>query len=138
MKKQRIYYPRTTLSQRQLLFQVWEETQDVAEACQRARVSESTYHYWKARFESEGYEGLKRVKKTGPARGIQVAESTQEKVVAMKQAHPEWGKRRIADELAKANSWVPLVSVNAVRRILVENGLWPEGGNEEKKTDSNR
>ena len=138
MKKQRIYYPRTTFSQRQLLFQTWEETQDVAGACQRARVSESTYYYWKARFESEGYEGLKQVKKSGPSRGTQVAGSTQEKVVAMKQAHPEWGKRRISDELAKENSWVPLVSVNAVRRILVEKGLWPEGGHAGKKTDSNR
>ena len=135
MKKQRIYYPRTTFSQRQLLFQAWEETQDVGEACQRAQVSESTFYYWKARFESEGYEGLKEVKKSGPARGIQVAESTQAKVVALKKEHPEWGKRRIADELAKENSWVPLISVNAVRRILVENDLWPEVGNEEKKTD---
>ena len=67
-----------------------------------------------------------------------MAGSTQEKVVAMKQAHPEWGKRRISDELAKENSWVPLVSVNAVRRILVEKGLWPEGGHAGKKTDSNR
>jgi transposase len=136
MNKKRIYYPKTTLSQRRLLFQVWEETQDVAEACRQARTSKSTFYYWKARFETGGYEGLKEVEKTGPSRGIRVAESIQEKVVAMKKRQPEWGKRRIADELAKENSWVPLISANGVRRILVENGLWPEQGDEVKKKGS--
>lgn len=136
MKKQRIYYPRTTFSQRQLLFQAWEETQDVAEACRRARVSESTFYYWKGRFEADGYEGLKQVKKSGPAKGIQVPARIQEKVVAMKEAHPEWGKQRIADELAKGNNWVPLLSVNAVRRVLVAHGLWPEQAEVEKKKSS--
>jgi hypothetical protein len=68
-----------------------------------------------------------------------VAVEIQEKVVAMKKAHPEWGKQRIADELAKGNSWVPLVSVNTVRRILQEKGLW-EGVVKatEKKASSQR
>jgi hypothetical protein len=59
MSKQRVYYPRTTYSQRRLLFQVWEEEQNVAEACRQARVAESTFYYWKPRFEAGGYEGLK-------------------------------------------------------------------------------
>ena len=124
MNKQRIYYPKTTYSQRQLLFQVWEETEDVLEACRQARISESTFYYWKKCFETEGYEGLKEMKKPGPARGMRVSTEIQEKVVAMKEAHPEWGKQRIADEVAKNNNWVPLVSVNTVRRILEEKGLW--------------
>lgn len=126
MSKQRIYYPKTTYSQRRVLFQVWEETQSVAEACRQARTSRSTFYYWQARFEQGGYAALKELEKPGPEKGIQVAEEIQEKVVALKKSHPEWGKRRIADELAKANSWVPVISPNAVRRVLVENGLWPE------------
>ncbi len=62
----------------------------------------------------------------------------QEKVVTMKKAHPEWGKQRIADELAKGNSWVPLVSVNTVRRILQEKGLWEEEVEAAKKKDSSQ
>jgi transposase len=124
MTKKRIHYPKTTFSQRQQLFQVWEEMQNVAEACRQARTSESTFYYWRARFEQGGYEALREFAKPGPARGIQVVAHVQEKVVALKKKHPDWGKRRIADELAKENGWVPLISPNAVRRILVENGLW--------------
>ena len=71
-----------------------------------------------------GYEALQEVNKPGPSKGMWVSAEIQEKVVGMKKAHPGWGKRRIADELAKGNSWVPLVSVNTVRRILQEKGLW--------------
>lgn len=126
MSKKRIYYPRTTYSQRQLLFQVWEETQDVSVACRQARISESTFYYWKPRFETGGYEGLQKVNKPGPSKKMWVAADIQEKVAALKKGHPEWGKQRITDELAKGNSWVPLVSVNTVRRILQEKGLWEE------------
>ena len=33
-------------------------------------------------------------------------------------------RQRLADELAKANGWVPLVSPNTVKRILRDAGLW--------------
>lgn len=138
MSKQRIYYPRTTYSQRQHLFQVWEETQNVSEACRQARIGKSTFYYWKPRFEAGGYEALKEVKKPGPSKGMWVAAEIQEKVAAMKKAHPEWGKQRIADELAKGNSWVPLVSVNTVRRILQEKGLWEEVVETAEKKDSSQ
>jgi transposase len=136
MTKKRIYYPKTTFSQRQLLFQVWEETQNVAEACRQARTSESTFYYWRERFERGGYEALREFAKSGPASGIQVVEPIQEKVVALKKSHPEWGKRRIVDELAKENGWVPLISPNAVRRILAENGLWPKEEDSTPKKNS--
>jgi len=126
MSKQRIYYPHTTYSQRRLLFQIWEETQNTLQACRESRTSLSTFYYWKERFEKGGYEALKECEKPGPEKGIRVAQEIQEKVVKMKKERPEWGKRRIADELSKENSWVPVISPNAVRRILVENGLWPE------------
>lgn len=138
MSKQRIYYPRTTYSQRQHLFQVWEETQNVSEACRQARIGKSTFYYWKPRFEAGGYAALKEVKKPGPSKGLWVAAEIQEKVAAMKKTHPEWGKQRIADELAKGNSWVPLVSVNTVRRILQEKGLWEKVVETAEKKDSSQ
>jgi hypothetical protein len=49
-----------------------------------------------------------------------------EAVLAAKQEHPEWGKQRIADELAKAHGWQPLVSPSEVRRMLIEAGLWSQ------------
>ena len=137
MAKQRIYYPRTTHSQRRLLFETWEATGDIEAACVRAHVSRRTFYYWKSRYEKEGYEGLKEMRKPGPAKGMWVSTEIQAEVVAMKEAHLEWGKQRIADELAKKNSWVPLVSVNTVRRILQEKGLWEtEGEAGEKKVSA--
>ena len=44
----------------------------------------------------------------------------------MRTAHPDWGKQSIAHEIAKAHNWVPLVSLNTVRRILRDAGLWIE------------
>jgi hypothetical protein len=50
----------------------------------------------------------------------------EEKVIALRRQHPDWGKRRISDDLAKGNNWVPLVSPNTVKRILNDAALWPQ------------
>ena len=126
MDKQRIYYPRTTYSQRKLLFEVWEKTGNLDEACQQAHVSQGTYYYWKGRFEKSGYGGIEKTKRTGPEQRMWTEEEIKEKVVMLKQENQGWGKRRIADELAKKNSWVPVISPNTVRRILKEKGMWSE------------
>ncbi len=60
-------------------------------------------------------------------------EEIKEKVVRLKQENQEWGKKRIADELAKKNSWVPVISPNTIREILKEKGMWPEVVTEPKK-----
>jgi len=56
----------------------------------------------------------------------------------MRRQHTDWGKKRIADELAKGNNWVPLVSPNTVKRILKDAGLWPEPEATAKKGALNR
>lgn len=48
----------------------------------------------------------------------------EQRVIALRQEHPDWGQQRLADELAKANGWVPLASPNTVTRILRDAGLW--------------
>lgn len=133
MGKQRIYYPRTSYSQRKRLFEIWEEMGNVSQACQQAHVSRGTYYHWKDRFEEEGYEGIKETKKAGPEKGVQTEEEIKEAVVKLKEENEEWGKKRIAHELAKKNSWMPVISPNTVRAILKEKGLWPETVPETKK-----
>ena len=58
-------------------------------------------------------------------------------VVGLRKEHPTWGKRRIADALAKGNNWVPLVGsplgANTVKRILQDAGLWLQAESEAKK-----
>jgi transposase len=113
MTIKRTYFPPTTAPQRKLLFETWEQTKNVTRACRIAHVGRTTFYNWLPRFKEKGYPGTGRT-----------AEEIRAKVIEMRQAHPDWGKRRLADELAKANNWVPLVSLNTVRSILVEKGMW--------------
>ena len=119
-------YRRTTASQRKRLFEVWEESQDVAKACAKAGVSERTFYYWKPRFIAGGYEALEHFADHSPKNPVRTTAKVEQQVVELKQAEPSWGKRRIAEELAQKNNWVPVVSPNTVKRILQEAGLWSE------------
>ena len=100
MDKKRTYFPPTTAQQRRLLFEVWEETGDRKEACQRAHVCKSTFYNWKPRFEAGGYAALDEPHSHAPHRPNQAPADVESQVVEMRQEHPDWGKRRIADELA--------------------------------------
>jgi hypothetical protein len=126
MADKRTYFPFTTASQRRLLFATWEATGDMAEACRRAHVGRRTFYYWKPRFVAGGYAALEQFASRAPVRPPRVAPAIAERVCAVHAQHPEWGKQRLADELAKANGWVPLVSPNTVKRILRSAGVWPQ------------
>src|SRR5574341_1930117 len=67
MTARRIHYRRTTAQQRKLLFEKWEETGDVSEACRKAHVGRGTFYYWQARFRSAGYEGLEEFESHAPS-----------------------------------------------------------------------
>ena len=122
----RPHFPRTTPSQRRLLFETWEATGDVGHACRVAHMGEWTFSSWKPRFLAEGYAGLERFASHAPRQPQRTAPAVEARVSALRQEQPRWGKQRLADELAKANRWVPLVSPNTVKRILWDAGLWPD------------
>jgi len=122
----RTYFPLTTPSQRRLLFETWEATGDVGAACRVAHVGRRTFYYWKPRFLAAGYAGLERFESRAPHQPQRTAPAVEGRVITLRREQPGWGRRRLADELAKANGWVPLVSPGTVRRILREAGLWPE------------
>ena len=133
MEKKRTYFPATTRQQRQLLFKTWEETGNVTEACAQARVNRQTFYNWKARFEEGGYEALNECRSHAPKNPNRIGSDVEAKVIEMRRDHADWGKQRIANELAKGNSWVPIVSANTVKRILLDAGFWPQKGRREKK-----
>lgn len=133
MSIKQTYFGYTTVQQRYLLFQEWKATGSVTKACQKARVSRGLFYYWKSRFEQEGYAGLEEYQSRAPHKLNRTEEMVAEKVITIRLANPDWGKKRISQEMAKANNWVPVVSPNTVKRILSEAGLWPES-NSGKKT----
>jgi transposase len=118
-----IHFPLTTAQQRRLLFETWEATGNVTLACRTAHVGRRTFYYWKPRFDAGGYAALESFASAAPKQPHRTDPSLEQQVIAMRQAHPDWGKQRIADELAKANGWIPLLSPNTVKRILIDAGL---------------
>ena len=136
MTSKRTHFPQTTASQRKLLFESWEETGNVSQACRKAHVGRGTFYYWQRRFEKEGYAGLEEFASRAPKEAARIGSEIEQKVIKLRREQPKWGKKRITDELAKTNNWLPLVSPNTVKRILQEADLWPSGENEAKKKGS--
>jgi transposase len=138
MSSKHIHYPDTTPQQRKLLFETWQTGSSVVEACRKAHVGRGTFYRWKPRFEAEGYAGLEEYQKKGPEKGYgRTSAEIEDQVIKLRKLHADWGKHRIADEIAKANNWVPLISPNTVRRILEEAGLWKPEEKRPKKALSN-
>lgn len=133
MSPKRTYFGFSTPQQRKLLFETWEATGNVPEACRKARVSVGLFYYWKPRFDQHGYAGLEEFESRVAHKLNYKDAAIEQKVIDMRRENPDWGKARIAQELAKANNWVPLVSPNTVKRILQDAGLWPESGSGEKR-----
>ncbi len=125
MTSQHIRFPRTTADQRKFLFETWEASQDVTASCRRAHVARGTFYYWQPRFETGGYAALEQCQSHAAKEPAHTAQDIEQRVIDLRRQNPKWGKRRIADELSKANHWVPLISPNTVKRILVDVGLWP-------------
>ena len=134
MSPKRTYFGFSTPQQRKLLFETWESTGSVTTACREARVSRGLFYYWKARFEQYGYAGLEEFESRVAHKLNYKSAEIEQQVIEMRRQHPDWGKARIAQEMAKANNWVPLVSPNTVKRILQDADLWPESAAGRKKT----
>lgn len=124
MDEKRTYYGYTTFQQRKLLFETWEATGNVTLACKKAKVSRGTFYTWKPRYEAESYAGLREFQSRAPHKPRKKDAAIAARVVELRQAHPDWGKTRISQEIAKEHSWVPTASPSAVRRILEDAGLW--------------
>lgn len=133
MSPKRTYFGFSTPQQRKLLFEIWESTGSVTTACREARVSRGLFYYWKARFEQYGYAGLEEFESRVAHKLNYKSAEIEQQVIEMRRQHPGWGKARIAQEMAKANNWVPLVSPNTVKRILQDADLWPESAAARKK-----
>lgn len=122
--KKRIHFPLTTAQQRRLLFETWEATGNVTHACRIAHVGRRTFYYWKPRFEAGGYAALDAHASSTPKHPARTDAALEAAVLALHHQQPTWGKRRIAQELAKTHAWQSVISPNTVRRILTTHGLW--------------
>ncbi|MEM7132155.1 MAG: helix-turn-helix domain-containing protein [Chloroflexota bacterium] len=123
MTKQPTLFNTTTLQQRNLLFQSWEATGNISEACRRANVSRRTFYYWRERFEEGGYAALQADGPPKPQGNHRTPKDIEMLVIQLKRRHPTWGKLQIAQQIQATRSDTQ-ISPKTVRRILRDAGLW--------------
>ena len=124
-KPKRPYFRPTTVAQRRLLFESYEATGDVAQACAKAHVGRGTFYYWRPRFEVGGYEALEQEQSRAPHRTRlpPIGPEIVQEVIAYKQTHPKAGYRTIAQRIRQAHNWQAVIGPSKVRLILIEAGL---------------
>ena len=122
--KRRPYFRSTTPQQRRLLFETWQATGKVRQACVVARVSLRTFYYWKPRFDEGGYVALAVERTHAPKTPHRIAPAIAAQIIDLKQTRPGWGKLRIAKQVLRQNEAMSTLSPNTVRRVLDEAGLW--------------
>lgn len=122
-ENQSIHFRQTTASQRRLLFEMWQETGNVAESCRRAHVSRNTFYYWKKRFDEGGYPALQEEQPRGPKNPTRTDQTYEVLVIELRHANPGWGKLQIANMVKQLHP-ESTISPKTVRRILRDAGLW--------------
>jgi transposase InsO family protein len=99
----------------------------VTEVAARFGVHRKTLHGWLARYEAAGLEGLSDRSHRPRSCPHQMAAEVEVVVVELRTAHPGWGPRRIAHELATSGV-EPVPSESAVYRALVRLNLIDPSG----------
>ncbi|RAU96585.1 IS481 family transposase [Mycolicibacter senuensis] len=94
----------------------------VVQAAEKANVSRQTMHGWLARYEAEGFEGLKDRSHRPVNCPHQMPAEVEAVVLELRRSRPYWGPRRLVFELDKRDVR-PLPSESAVYRALVRAAL---------------
>lgn len=93
----------------------------VAQTCAFYGVSPARFYVWRARYEAEGFEGLRDRSRRPRSSPRQVGGELEERIVAMRRDHHRWGPQRIHDELIRAGIDPPATST--IHQVLVRHGL---------------
>lgn len=95
----------------------------VAAACRTFGIHRSTYYEWKRKVDRHGLEMLRPRERRRPRMPNQLSPLVEQRIVAFALAHPGFGPRRIAGELARPKWGGLTVSANGVWRCLCRHGL---------------
>ena len=128
-----VYYRETTFQQRKHLFDLVEETNNISKACRDAKVSRSTYYRWKPRYEKYGIEGLREPKSHAAHNPRTIDLEIEWRIVELRRKHPDWGKKRIAQQIWKEHDWEHVVAITTVKNVLKRHGMWNAEKRKKKK-----
>ena len=110
----------------------------VGEVAARVGVSRQTVHGWVRRYRAEGLVGLADRSRRPASCPHQVAAEIEVGVCEVRRAHPRWGPKRIAHELARRAAGELVVSPMTVYRVLVRNGLVSPGSRRRRRAQYRR
>ena len=91
--------------------------------CAEFGISEKTGYKWKNRFFSEGKIGLFEQSRATKSHSNALAEDVIIGIIALKNAHPFWGAKKIRELFARAHPECEIPSLSSVNRILDKSGL---------------
>ena len=95
----------------------------VRAACRTMGVHHSTYYRWKRRVDRWGLEALRVRERRRPRMPNELGPHLEQRVLAFSLAHPGFGPKRIAAELARERWGGLRLSPNGVWRVLRRHGL---------------
>lgn len=94
----------------------------VSEVAVRYGVSRQAVYTWKAKHAAGGMDALREVSRRPRTSPTRLPADVEALICEMRRAHPRWGARRLAFELARTGIGSP-PSRATVHRVLVRNGL---------------
>ena len=94
---------------------------NVRELCRRYRVSSATAYLWLGRYDAEGRLGLENRSRRPLRSPRRTPDEMEARVVAIRQAHPAWGGRKIRRVLETQGAAPP--SASTITEILRRRGL---------------
>jgi transposase InsO family protein len=95
----------------------------VSHACRVFGVHRSTYYVWKRQVDRHGLEMLRPRERRRPQMPNALPKMVEERILAFSIAHPGFGPRRVASELARPKWGGIIVSANGVWKVLRRHGL---------------
>ncbi|MEZ4664378.1 MAG: helix-turn-helix domain-containing protein [Caldilineaceae bacterium] len=111
------------MEQRRLLFETWQKTGNIQEACRKAGVSRTTFYHWRDRFLESGFKALEHPRSNAPHRLALSRLTHCRQGPGGNAAGYSSGKLRIAKEVNRQLG-PKSVSPNSVMRILMRENLW--------------
>lgn len=91
--------------------------------CAEFGISEKTGHKWKNRFYTEGKTGFYEQSRATKTHSNTLEEDVIISIIALKNAHPFWGAKKIRELFSKAHPECCVPSLSSVNRILDKSGL---------------
>jgi putative transposase len=98
-------------------------TEPLGRLCEEYGISRKTGYKWKERFLRHGVEGLHDRSRRPQSSPTGLSEEVVCRIVALRQAHPSWGSRKLREVLCRSSGGLEVPSESSFKRVLEKAGL---------------